>query len=636
MPNYNDNLSKSGNFWFVRELCDKIDKEIECVENESRENKTKCKDKHLSERKDELIRKKIFVNNIYQGALTSESQLHIDQIKCCGGFRTVCEAFVVYYDCKGENLSGKLDALRPILKEKDPNLHKLFFTDPVETVTINTRDKTEQLNEKGHSDGYRLDALFRELGNIYGHKDDKLGLLNQKNLELAIVNLHKVLLAAFWNDIHNSEQKPDFKWDYMPIGEWFIDNRLLNSSKSNYEKFIAHRNVDITKRPYGIIYKHPIDRRIQTDREMTVKALAEGGLPNFELIKDNNGDKGELIYAYTFCSNPYWLKDIKESWGKIEDDKKKDICIKLASYLLNLQREKGIYHRTIGESSVVMEIVEKDGETTVLPYIINFHNAKIFKTKGTFYNQDAFAAATFEHPENPKPDGREKEEEHWDKWDVFSLGGIFRLILGNYKEIIEWDSDNKKKITPKDMAGFDKKLMEHYKESKIFDKDFWVLLEAMRQGSKQGKNNRTEERPTMANIVARLTIQALLNDLAQAPTDNALIQKAIGKLKQCLPDSANDYNDTGTTADETTNTVLADNQALSYDDGCCSTIAQSEPLEDIISVDATSNAGADSGVELTKGNVLKADGIGSFRLRFLNCFNSWPWVGKLFSWRKLE
>ena len=548
-----EKIKEEGNFWFVKEKPEEIIKRI----NAALKNGSRITNSTPDEVQEIL-------NKIYKAALRAESQIYIDQYECCGGYREVCEGLVDMYECfePGVNiLAGRIGLLKDRLKT-DSSLYEALFTDKFyktreeKSITIKCRNG-RVLNEdytKSDKEGlkYMMPAyLFIVLGNVYGHrgKEHLEPFRCHEILMLALRLLHKVMLCAF----RDPTNEPTFELNYMPIGNWFIQEFMeKENADKRIKQFIGLRKmggktIEIM-RPWGIIYWYPheewflpkenekkkFDNATFRDREMTVQALAESGVPNFELIKYTDDERLDIIFAYTFCRKPLWLGDIKAYLAELQPEEKKikickKICVKLALDLNELHK-RNIYHRALDDSAIVFD--KKDDE--IHPFIINLSYAKIFadnmhtvseERERACVNKKFMATASYSSETIKIINDSQINEKsvRLDRWDTYSLGIIFRELLCGQ---------------PTDKAVKVSDLKEIYKDyTNIFDNDFWKLLEDMHLVSIPPQHQNRKLRATTAEVALRLTILDQLNELTKIPEDRrySVTEKIKSKLVTIYP-----------------------------------------------------------------------------------------------------
>lgn len=322
---------------------------------------------------------------------------------------------------------------------------------------IQTEDKIYFTNKSIKPRKIHKIDFIRKFCNLCAHEENEKNqlVINYDNLLLCFKYYHDLLKIY----ISNKPIFDNFKEDSMPIGKYYLNHimpisneeKKITGCESEYMmKCISSKNINLENWAIVRVYRkekldknfisRPNDTFLNTQRRL---GNAPTGINPIEVISHLDNDKSPFyIIAYQFDVEPYKLEDVLE---KLNINERYNICYQIAECFESLHNSKRpIYHRMLTRNAIYL-CDYSDQDAGWMAAVTKFHFSKIDTNNiNTVFNNAVNAFDFIELIDKKylrKPLEETDSNTNWAKWDIYSMGILFREILvGSIeKDIIDDD-----------------------------------------------------------------------------------------------------------------------------------------------------------------------------------------------------
>ena len=408
---------------------------------------------------------------IYDNILKAERLFHIDIVQSANQLRQVIDSFFAVYEERlsinvTERSSYKLNNRKEALNQR--NAYSRGRSLAVKLANGYTVRRIPRQNT-------RLiypDDLVLGVENEAHHINERkvLEFLTKENLLRALKYLHGYLLEAFVES-PRIRQNIAFDENLMPIENYLIlkYNGDFMASNVRMYRYIG-KNTLPGEPEYAIIYRYKLEnaRSVYLERGGRANQIAGKNdlyeIPGYKLLSEPN-NKDNKVIAYELKSEPVDIKTMCHT-KKPDAAEIKRYCVLLATFLHKLHNSlPPVFHRAIDPNAIVFT---SNNRGVYTPLFINIGHAKIQSGEDeTVLMELSQLAVTARYS---PPEGKDRENMDWGKYDVYALGVLFRDLL---------DKMRHPEASTYPATGTLKELYAN--ENDVFDDAFWKLLERMNE-----------------------------------------------------------------------------------------------------------------------------------------------------------
>ncbi|MDR1580599.1 MAG: DUF4145 domain-containing protein [Synergistaceae bacterium] len=447
-----------------------------------------------------------YKNELFKKAVNAEKNFWIDWEKCAKLLREALENYIsmfelehgIYVNATGDKgrLGRRIEFL--IINNKtDASLNS--------KVNVQTQPKNSQ--QTISEENVELADAIRRIGNYAVHGEN---ITDAVIIPYTHVNLY-LLLKRFFEEIYrrydNSNTPRPFNFNIVPIGGHEITRYYQQLAPLGLRKYGAIlRLPESNVRQHELVYLYPHKAFTDAERELLVARLEKiteiatdkivnKVSPWVATNRPADGASGNIFLVYAFKNEPMKLNNALFADPALKRFGKRRLCHALASYLCEMAKGfPSVHHRFLTDEAI---LVDKDEKGVPIPRIVDFVFAKVEGEKTLKRYLSENKGKYF------PPDDVQSGEPNWEKYDVFSLGVLFKDILDDMRNVGE-EVELTDELKAKYAAEFGAK--------------WWDALERM--CGKDIKNTAENRR----KIEARPTLEEVVGVLSKEPQMSAALQ----------------------------------------------------------------------------------------------------------------